>query len=198
MDGRRADGVGGRRHPATASRGSSPPPHRPNCSSVKQSDDSSAGKPTTHARRPTSTFPTTLSSGGTHSQSPRPAATFCSLPTHATATSSSQITNSTTSALPKRPNSSPCSQSSPSFGHTPPKSPIHTVGADGDVIAGGQESMTEVRFEPTYDVGRVAAFDDEPDPRPHFSHPIRRSPLSSQTSRPSPGSWRRVPSAWPR
>jgi len=45
---------------------------------------------------------------------------------------------------------------------------IHTVGADGDVIAGGQESMTEVRFEPTYDVGRVAAFDDEPDPPAPF------------------------------
>ena len=28
--------------------------------------------------------------------------------------------------------------------------------------------MTEVRFEPTYDVGRVAAFDDEPDPPAPF------------------------------
>ena len=45
---------------------------------------------------------------------------------------------------------------------------IHTVGADGGVIAGDHEPMTDVRFEPTYDVGPSAAFDDEPDPPAPF------------------------------
>ncbi len=45
---------------------------------------------------------------------------------------------------------------------------IHTVGADGGVIAGEHASMVDVRFEPTYDVHRVAAFDDEPDPPAPF------------------------------
>ena len=45
---------------------------------------------------------------------------------------------------------------------------VHTVGADGGVIAGEQEAMTDVRFEPTYDVGRSVAFDDEPDPPAPF------------------------------
>ena len=45
---------------------------------------------------------------------------------------------------------------------------IHTVGADGGVIAGDQEEMSTVRFEPTYDVGTLAAFDDEPDPPAPF------------------------------
>jgi superfamily II DNA or RNA helicase len=45
---------------------------------------------------------------------------------------------------------------------------IHTVGADGGVIAGDHEAMGTVRFEPTYDVGRLAAFDDEPDPPSPF------------------------------
>jgi hypothetical protein len=47
---------------------------------------------------------------------------------------------------------------------------IHTVGADGGVIAGEHASMVDVRFEPTYDVGRLVAFDDEPDPpAPYFA-----------------------------
>ena len=45
---------------------------------------------------------------------------------------------------------------------------IHTVGADGGVIAGDHTSMVDVRFEPTYDVGRLAAFDDEADPPAPF------------------------------
>jgi superfamily II DNA or RNA helicase len=45
---------------------------------------------------------------------------------------------------------------------------IHTVGADGGVITGEQTSMVDVRFEPTYDVGRAVAFDDEPDPPAPF------------------------------
>ena len=48
---------------------------------------------------------------------------------------------------------------------------IHTVGADGGVIA-GDGSAPEVRFEPTYDVsvadGSTPAFDDEPDPPTPF------------------------------
>ena len=48
---------------------------------------------------------------------------------------------------------------------------IHTVGADGGVIVGDQDEQdtgVSVRFEPTYDVGTHAAFDDEPDPPAPF------------------------------
>ncbi|WP_051062458.1 DEAD/DEAH box helicase [Ilumatobacter nonamiensis] len=46
---------------------------------------------------------------------------------------------------------------------------VHTVGADGGVIAGDDQSdeHTGVHYEPTYDV-TVPAFDDEPDPPAPF------------------------------
>ncbi|MGA9276979.1 DEAD/DEAH box helicase [Ilumatobacter sp.] len=45
---------------------------------------------------------------------------------------------------------------------------IHTVGADGGVIAGDSDpAHVEVRFEPTYDTA-TPAFDDEPDPPAPF------------------------------
>jgi superfamily II DNA or RNA helicase len=40
---------------------------------------------------------------------------------------------------------------------------IHTVGADGGIIAGDPATIT-AQFEPTYDTGRPMAYDDEPDP----------------------------------
>jgi len=42
---------------------------------------------------------------------------------------------------------------------------IHTVGADGMVIAG---DGAEIRYEATYDAGAPPAFDDEPDPPTPF------------------------------
>jgi superfamily II DNA or RNA helicase len=46
---------------------------------------------------------------------------------------------------------------------------IHTIGADGGIIA-GDSMATETHFAPTYDTGRLTAFDDEPDPpMPYFS-----------------------------
>lgn len=44
---------------------------------------------------------------------------------------------------------------------------IHTVGADGAVIA-GDGSDTELQYEPTYDLSGPPAFDDEPDPPAPF------------------------------
>ncbi len=43
---------------------------------------------------------------------------------------------------------------------------VHTVGPDGGVIAGDPDA--ERRFEPTYDTGASAAFDQEPDPPAPF------------------------------
>ena len=45
---------------------------------------------------------------------------------------------------------------------------IHTVDADGGVIAGDGAGHATVRFEPTYDTGGPPAFDDEPDPPEPF------------------------------
>ncbi|MEP1125898.1 MAG: DEAD/DEAH box helicase family protein [Ilumatobacter sp.] len=46
---------------------------------------------------------------------------------------------------------------------------IHTVGADGAVIAGdGSDTSATTYYEPTYDVGGPPAFDDEPDPPTPF------------------------------
>lgn len=44
---------------------------------------------------------------------------------------------------------------------------VHTVGADGAVIA-GDGSDTDTHFEPTYDTSGPPAFDDEPDPPTPF------------------------------
>jgi superfamily II DNA or RNA helicase len=45
---------------------------------------------------------------------------------------------------------------------------MHTVGADGGIIAGDDGGIDDLRFEPNFDLSGPPAFDDEPDPPTPF------------------------------